>query len=241
MGDLKNNKVLKKYILLFVLIIFLSFSIFAFLVIRFNQNISKTKFTLNLLTPIKQSSKFDLSVINKNVNELAISNTAPSIGPKNAKITVVEFFDFRCHYCHELHPTIRRLTLEYKDKVHFIFRDFPVIGEDSIILGLAGRCANEQGKFFNFHDKVFANNSVPSVDDLSALAGSIGMNVSQFEVCVNSKRYQNDMNKDMEDALALGVSGTPTLFINGHMISGAPPYSILKTIFDTTLINSINN
>lgn len=220
------------------LVIILGFLLFAFLVF---QSYSKLYIKTNGNTTSLQTNKvttvdgFDLSIPVTEVAQLVFNEENPHFGPKEAPITIVEYFDFRCHYCKQLHPILRRLMVEYKDQVHFVFRDYPLIGADSNTLALAGRCANEQDKFLAFYDKIYGNAVDIEVNQLVEVVKSIGMNPDQFESCVNSRRYQDFIDQDLRDAGMAGVTGTPTLFVNGHVIPGAPPYSILKRIIDTTL------
>lgn len=180
-------------------------------------------------------SRYDLSFVNKEGAVIAQDSDSPSFGNELSPITVVQFSDFRCPYCKELAPIIRRLSVEYRDSVRFIFRDFPLIGEDSYTLALAGRCAHEQNLFFAFHDKIYGNKSPISLDVLLPFVETVGIDSVRFGECVNSRRYADSVDKDIKDAGLLDVTGTPTLFINGYKIPGAPSYDVLKRIFDTTL------
>lgn len=217
-----------------LVIIVLAIAVFGYLVYKAFVNLQDNP---ERVTTVNQ---FDLSEPMQEVQDIVVIDGNPEMGPSDALITVVEFSDFRCPYCQQLHPTIRRLSLEYKDSVRFIFRDYPLIGDDSRILALAGRCAHEQGLFFPFHDRIYGNALPVEIKDLVSLAEGIGINGTQFQSCVNAQRYQPQIDKDLNDASLVGVTGTPTLFINGHRIPGAPPYSVLKTILDTTLQSNSN-
>jgi protein-disulfide isomerase len=174
---------------------------------------------------------------------VAIGNY-PIKGNANAKVTVIEFADFRCPFCEEWFKTIETgLMKDYVDtgKVKFTFRNYAFLGPASVLAANAGECANEQGKFWDFHDYMYKNQpdesdtSMFTVDSLSQIAGNLGMDQSQFQSCLSSKKYDKDVSKDLSDGQTAGVSGTPTTFINGIAIVGAVPYDQIKSAIDNAL------
>ncbi len=158
------------------------------------------------------------------------------IGAANPKVTIVEFADFGCHYCANAFPVIRELSLKYKDSVKIIYRDFPVVTDYSGDLALAARCAGEQGLFWTMHDKLFLNQGVSAKDDIIKLAQQSGVDATKFEACLNSNKYLAKIQKDLSDGEALGVTGTPTWFINGNRVAGDIPYDKFVQIIES-LIN----
>lgn len=184
---------------------------------------------------VQSRDQYDLSLPNQRVISLVEDTNSPMSGNSEAKLTVVEFADYQCGYCRQLHPIIRRLSAEYQDRVRFIYRDYPVLGDDSYVFALAARCAHDQNKFFAFHDKIYMNQV--SREEILAMSETIGLNTQQMEQCINSKKYDAQIQKDLNDGIAAGASGTPTLYINGYIIPGAPTYDIFKRILDTTLKN----
>ncbi len=197
----------------------------------------------------------------KLINEGKISNTNTSIydpqiqkirqiaenpnnfwlGSDNPKITIVEFSDFSCPYCKKSHPIIRKILKKHKDSVKLIFRDLP-LQKNSELLSLAGRCAGEQKKFWLMHDSLFNEQSSSlSINDVSNFAKKINLNITKFEKCIQSKKYLPLIKKDINDAIALGVKGTPSWIINGYKIEGvineATWENIIKKILNKPTLN----
>ena len=175
--------------------------------------------------------------------DVAVGNYPPKGNP-NAKVTIVAFEDFRCPFCEKLFTdTEPQLQKDYIDtgKVKFYYRNYQFLGPASVVAGNAGECANEQDKFWEFHDYMYKNQpsesdtSMYTTDNLTQIAGQLGMNTSQFQSCLNSKKYDTNVSKDLSDGQKAGVSGTPTLFINGLPVVGAQPYSAFKTLIDQEL------
>jgi protein-disulfide isomerase len=153
------------------------------------------------------------------------------IGTSSPQITIVEFADFNCPACKNSYQNLREISVENKDIVKIIFRDYPVIAETSMDLAMAARCAGEQGKFWEIHDRLYQNQgkfNPSSKEAISSLAMQTGVDLAKFLSCMDSKKYQADIAKDLSDGENLEISGTPTWFINGHKITGEIP----KETFD---------
>lgn len=168
----------------------------------------------------------------------------PVRGNMNAKVTVIEFADFRCPFCEQWFQTIEpSLIKDYVNtgKIKFAWRNYAFLGPASVLAANAGECANEQNQFWAFHDYMYkhqpdeTDTSMYTVDNLSKIAGSLGMDQSQFQSCLSANKYNNLVTKDMNEGQAAGVSGTPTTFINGVAIVGAVPYSQIKSAIDNDL------
>jgi protein-disulfide isomerase len=168
----------------------------------------------------------------------------PIKGNKDAKVTIIEFADFRCPFCEKIYTdTIPQIMKDYVDtgKAKFAYRQFAFLGPASTTAANAAECANEQGKFWEFHDNLFDNQppesdvSIFTTDKLTSIAQGLGVNASQFKSCLESTKYNDKVTQDMTDGQAAGVTGTPTLFINGQSIVGAQPYSAIKAIIDQKL------
>ncbi len=153
------------------------------------------------------------------------------IGAAKPKITIVEFADFSCAYCKNSFTNIREISLKYKKDVKIIFRDYPAY-EHSLDLAMAARCAGEQGLFWLMHDKLFQNQGVYKKNQLLELANQIGADVNRFNNCFTNKKYLPNIQKDFADAEKLGVTGTPTWFINGQKIAGDIPYGLWIEIME---------
>jgi len=153
--------------------------------------------------------------------QLAEKLDRPSFGNPDAKLVIVEFSDFQCPVCQAEFPIIREITNRYKDEILYIYRQYPVINEDSITLSHASLCAYEQNKFWQMHDKLFLSvNKDFSSDNLKNIARQSGLNIEQFDNCTQSEKYKNMLIEDFQDGSMLGISGTPTFFINGHKLAG---------------------
>ncbi len=168
----------------------------------------------------------------------------PLLGKSNAKVTIVEFADFRCPFCEKFFTdTESQIIKDYVDtgKAKFAFRHFAFLGPASVVAANAAECANEQGKFWQFHDYLYKNQPPESdtslyvTDKLTNIAGTLGINTNQFQSCLDGKKYDKNVNGDLADGQKAGVNGTPTVFINGISIVGAQPYSAFKTIIDQEL------
>ncbi|MBU4216744.1 DsbA family protein [Candidatus Parcubacteria bacterium] len=159
------------------------------------------------------------------------------IGSANPKITLVEFADFACPHCANTFPVMRELSIKYKKDIKIIFRDFPVITETSGDLALAARCAGEQGFFWVMHDKLFLNQGISTGDQLKELAKQTGVNMDKFNTCFDGKKYLSKIQKDLTDGNNLGVTGTPTWFINGQKVAGDIPLSGFEQIIKEILNN----
>lgn len=166
-----------------------------------------------------------------------------SKGDPNAKVTVVEFADYQCPFCERLFTqVIPSLDKEYVNtgKVRFVYRDYAFLGQESTWSAEAARCANEQGKFWQYHDYLFThqgaeNSGAFSKANLKKFAVALGLNASQFNTCLDSDKYATEVSQDFQEGQAAGVNGTPGSFVNGVMINGAVPYATFKTAIDAAL------
>jgi protein-disulfide isomerase len=154
----------------------------------------------------------------------------------NAPIKIVEFSEFACPYCSRVNPTIDQVKETYGDKVALVFRDFPLpMHKDAPKAGEASHCANDQGKFWEMHDLMFANQRKLTPEDLKGYAAELALDEAAFAECLDSGKYADNIEADMADGAAVGVSGTPAFFINGQFINGARPFESFKEIIDAEL------
>lgn len=153
----------------------------------------------------------------------------PFLGPEDAPVVIVEFSDFRCPYCGRHYTeTLEPLLENYGQYIRYVYRDFAVLGPESVQAALAARCANEQDRFWDFHNTFFSNQGLLSRDFYLATARQFELNIGQFTECLDTAKYQNDLNADLFDGQLNGVSGTPGFFVNGTFIRGAQPYEIFE-------------
>lgn len=146
----------------------------------------------------------------------------PTYGPSDARLTIVLFEDFECPYCAQLYPTIRKMMDTYGSQVQFVYRDFPLstIHPNAQLAAEAAQCANDQGRFWEYHDRLFENQANVSSTDLSRYASQVGLNTSEFDNCLDSGKYTSEVLQDYRDGVSVGVTGTPTLFFNGNKLEG---------------------
>jgi protein-disulfide isomerase len=171
----------------------------------------------------------------------------PVLGNANAKVTIIEFGDYQCPSCRlfwrEIEP---RLKKEYIDtgKVKLVFRDFPIqqIHPEATIAAMAAQCAADQGKYWEYHDRIFRQQDRGSDDvvrfkaaDLKKWGADIRLDTAAFNACIDSARHQDEVAKDYADGTAAGIQGTPTFFINGRVVGGAQSFPVFKKIIDEEL------
>lgn len=165
-----------------------------------------------------------------------VAATGPSKGPEGAPITIVEFSDFECPFCSRAIGAVDEVTKTYGDKVRVVFRQFPLdFHKNAQKSAEASLCANDQGKFWEMHDTLFANQKALGVEDLKKHAATLKLDTKKFNACLDSGEKAAIVKADMADGSKVGVTGTPAFFINGIMLSGAQPFSEFKSIIDDEL------
>lgn len=166
----------------------------------------------------------------------------PVKGNANAKVTMVEFSDFECPFCGRFYEdTLPQIIKEYVDtgKLKIYFRHYPLsFHPKAVPLALASECANDQGAFWKMHDKIFETNATVATmtdDQIKLWAADLGLDTSSFNSCYDNKTHQKDVDEDFAAGAAVGVSGTPTFYINGKQLVGAQPFASFKAIIDEEL------
>ncbi len=153
---------------------------------------------------------------------------APANGSLNAPVVLVEFADYECPYCQKVNPQIQQLKKEYGDNLTIVYKDFPLpMHHGSEKAAEAARCAGEQGKFWLYHDVLFYSRQV-EVDALKEHARVLNLDTEKFDTCLDSGAESAVVKKDLEEAKSLGLTGTPSFFVNGHFFSGVVDYAALK-------------
>ena len=157
-------------------------------------------------------------------------------GPATAPIQMIEFSDFQCPYCQRANPAVDQVLTTYGDRVHFVYRHFPLPSHPNARPAAeASQCAAEQGKFWPYHDRLFANPSRLGNTDLKQHAVELGLDAAKFNACVDAHKYKTQVDADAQAGETAGVNGTPAFFINGRMLSGAQPFEAFKRIIDDEL------
>jgi len=169
--------------------------------------------------------------------ELSIAGE-PFKGSEKARVTIVKFEDFHCPFCKQAQPTLNELLSRYNGQVRLVHKDLPLesLHPQARQAAEAARCAYEQGKFWEYHDTLYANSPKASADDLKSYGKEVGLNVDSFDRCFASGKYKAVVQKDLNEGAQLGLSGTPTFFINGREISGNLPLKAFEAIIDEELV-----
>lgn len=161
------------------------------------------------------------------------SSGHPSIGPKDAPITLVEFEDFQCPFCKASENTVKQVRTKYGDKVRLVHMDFPLsFHAHALDAANAARCANDQGKFWQFRETLFANQGKLTPADLKAAAKTLGMNSTQFNECFDKSKHLGEIKSDQAEGEKVGVDGTPGFFVNGRPLVGAQPLDKFSELID---------
>jgi len=180
--------------------------------------------------------------------ETFLANGSPILGDPNAPVTLVEFGDYQCHFCNVFfHSTEDDILKNYVDtgKVRMIFKDYNIIGPDSIRASHGAHCANDQGLFWEYHDILYSNwtgenNGWASSENLAKFAQEIGLDMDEWSKCITDGPHSQTILASNEDAKKLGITGTPAFFVIGPdgkttRIFGAQPFEVFENIFETEL------
>jgi protein-disulfide isomerase len=168
---------------------------------------------------------------------VSVATNDPVRGAMNAAVTIIEFSDFQCPFCARVTPTIAKLRETYGNSIRIVWKDFPLenIHPQAAKAAEAGHCAADQGKYWEFHDRLFANQSRLQPEALKEHAAAVGLDAKAFAACLDSGRYAARVQQGVKEGQALGVSSTPTFFINGRMVTGAHPYETFAAVIDDEL------
>ena len=163
--------------------------------------------------------------------------SAPSEGPASAKVVVTEFGDFECPYCGHEEPVVTQMRTDYAGRIRFVFKEYPLssIHPYAELAAEAALAANAQGKFWPFHDTLYAHQSALARADLDGYASTLGLDVTRFGAALDQGTFKGAVAADVAQGTAAGVNGTPTFFVNDTMVVGAVPYTTLKSVIDQQL------
>jgi protein-disulfide isomerase len=160
-------------------------------------------------------------------------------GPKNAPVTIVEFSDFQCPFCKTVVPTLEALQKQYGSKLKIAFKNQPLpFHTNARLAAAASLAANAQGKFWEYHDKLFANQQALDRPSLDKYAAELGLDMGKFKSALDSNKFDAQITADATEATWAGVDGTPTFFINGRRLVGAQPIDEFKAIIQDELKKS---
>ena len=169
--------------------------------------------------------------------EVDVEASDPSLGRASAPVTLIEFSDFQCPFCQRVAPTLKKIRDTYGDKVRIVWKDFPLtqIHPQAFKAGEAAHCAGDQGKYWEYHDRLFANQQQLQPEDLKKHATEIGLDASAFSACLDSSKYGERVRNGVAEGTRLGVNSTPTIYVNGRVLSGAQPYETFVSVIDEEL------
>jgi len=160
---------------------------------------------------------------------------APALGPAGAPVTIVEYLDYQCPFCHRAQGVVDELLDRYAGKVRFVHRDFLLGKPRSLPAARAARCAGEQGKFWEYHRNLLVSSGDMSDEDLRNRAAAMGLDTGKFSACAASDRFDADIKRSTESGNSLGIDATPTFFVNGRRLTGALPADQFAEVIDSEL------
>lgn len=169
--------------------------------------------------------------------QVAVTSQDPTRGPATALVTLVEFSDYQCPFCGRVTPTLKRLRETYGERLRIVWKDYPLtdIHPQAQKAAEAAWCAGEQGKYWEFHDRLFANQATLGMEGLKQHATAVGLEPIGFTSCVDSGRHAKRVQDGAELGRELGVDSTPTAFINGRRLTGAHPFEVFAEVIDDEL------
>jgi protein-disulfide isomerase len=171
---------------------------------------------------------------------LAALGQGAILGPAKAPVTVVEFSDFQCSFCRKFwSDTLPKLKATYikPGKVRFIYRHFAILGNFSEQAAMASECAGEQEKFWEYHDRLFANQGGLAFtrSKLEKYARELGLKTTHLKQCLTTEKYRKKVEGETAVAASLGARGTPTFFVNGRLMVGAQPFDLFRAVIEEEL------
>jgi protein-disulfide isomerase len=206
---------------------------------------SQYKINLNKNQIDKNPTNLQAKKININIEQT--KGSLPPLGIATAPIKLIEFSDFQCPFCRILYfETLSKIKEEYIDKglAVLYYRDYSFLGLESVLASLASRCANEQNKFWEYHDILFKNQKGENLgnfkeENLIKFAEELSLDLEKFKKCLDEKKYYNEIQQDIINAQTIGVRGTPFVIIsngfNSYGVEGALPYEYFKNIIDSLI------
>lgn len=216
-----------------------------------NDSMFDDSFTVKDIKDVEKTQELEEQTPQQVQMSIFSDNASPILGDPNAPITIVEFGDYQCFYCNKFfHDTEEQIHENYikTGKAKLIFKDFTIIGQDSVVAAHAAHCADEQGKFWEYHDTLYnnwngENNGWASAENQFKFAQEVGLDNTKFTECMVSEKYKQKIQASSEDAKTLGLTGTPAFFVIGPnnkivKVPGAQPYEVFVSILDSDEIKA---
>ena len=205
------------------------------------ENQARMKNYREALSKLRASSGVELRLEEPKVVSAAEAEAGASVGPEKAAVTITEFSDFQCPYCKQAQGTIKRVLQNYADDVRLVFKHLPLgMHAQAFPAARAAFCAGEQGSFWQYHDALFASESM-SPEVFTRLATELRLDMPRFNACVDSEAARMAVLRDMHDARRLGISGTPAFVINGKLFRGALNFEDFKGVVERELKSARNS
>jgi len=165
-----------------------------------------------------------------------LAKDAPSVGPENAKVTIIEFSDFQCPFCSRGANAVTEIKKKYAGKIRVVFRQFPLSFHDKAhVASQAALFAHSKGKFWEYHDKMFANQNALDRPALEKYAGEVGLKVDEFKKALDEKAFAPQVDADMKLGTGIGVQGTPSMYLNGKKVQNATDVEAISKMIDEAL------
>ncbi len=185
---------------------------------------------------LKSDAKVEILLAAYKPPRQTVEAKGPAKGPEKAPIVIVEFSDFECPYCGRAESTVAEVIRAYPDKIRLVYRDFPLpMHANAPKAAEAAKCAGDQGKYWDMHAKLFANQRALDAKALKGYAKELSLDQAKFDKCLDSGEKAKLVEDDHKAGGDLGVTGTPAFFVNGMLISGAQPFEAFKEIIDAEL------
>lgn len=192
-----------------------------------------------LVKKLREENKVTVSLPPLLLPKVEVATDGPSRGDSSARVTIVEFSDYQCPFCSRAEETVKKVMDAYKGKIRLVYRDFPLpFHSQAQKASEAALCAQDQGKYWEMHEKLFSSQSALAVPQLKEHAKGLGLDSSKFEKCLDSGDKASVVEASKKAGEAVGVTGTPAFFINGRPLSGAQPFEKFKEVIDYELAGS---
>jgi predicted DsbA family dithiol-disulfide isomerase len=193
------------------------------------------------LAILKESARITLFLTEPRLPAVSDDATAPSLGPKSAMVTIVEYSDFECHYCRAVYSTLKQVLKLYENHVRLVFKHLPLeIHQLAFPAAQAAFCAGQQGLFWQYHDALFTSETLRS-ESFAKIAEDLRLNLPQFNRCLTSAASRNAVSLNIREASRLGINSTPTFIFNRKLVSGALNFEEFKAIIEQELSSARNS
>jgi len=191
------------------------------------------------LAELRRKASVEVLLVEPSPPVVRISDSGPSKGGRDAPVLIVEFSDFQCPYCKQATSTLKQVLQSYGETVRLVFKHTPLpIHADAFKAAQAAVCADKQGKFWEYHDRLFSSN-VLSTDALRKEAAELGLDINEFNACLDSEASRAAVLKDMKEAKQADIQGTPSFVISGSVLRGARSFEDFKSVIDRELKKSV--